>query len=81
MVPKTFRSCGTNAMPARARASASVASMALPSKTIDPAERRSSPATALSSVDLPAPFGPMIETISPGPTVSEAPLRICSPIE
>jgi len=39
---------------------------------------RTSPATAFSSVDLPAPFGPMMARISPGPTASETPLTMSS---
>jgi hypothetical protein len=36
------------------------------------------PVTALSKVDLPAPFGPITETTSPGPTLMVTPDTIAA---
>ncbi len=44
-----------------------------PSSSARPREARTSPAATLSSVDLPQPDGPRIETNSPGATSSETP--------
>ena len=38
-----------------------------------------SPKTALTSVDLPAPFGPMMPTISPSPTSKLQPFKTSTP--
>ena len=78
MVGNTFASCGTNATPRRARSRGGRVSIGAPSSAIPPDFNRSSPATAFSSVDLPAPFGPMIATSSPAPTCRSTPFRISS---
>ena len=78
IAPKILRSCGTKPMPAFARPSAFSRVTSPPLSLIVPSRAWTSPAMVLSSVDLPAPFGPMIETISPGATVREVPFRICS---
>ena len=44
-----------------------------------PLRTGTSPNTALMSVDLPAPFGPMMPTISPRPTWIDAPRRMSTP--
>src|SRR3954452_4789650 len=46
--------------------------MSVPSKLSVPRRLRSMPAMALISVVLPAPLGPITETISPASTTSEA---------
>jgi hypothetical protein len=43
-----------------------------------PAMTGSLPVTALSKVDLPAPFGPITETTSPGPTLMLTPDTIAA---
>ena len=48
-------------------------------KVTVPAITGSRPVTALSKVDLPAPFGPMTETTSPGPTLMLTPDTIAAP--
>src|ERR1700693_604170 len=53
-------------MPARQRRGGGAAVMSTPLRRIKPAAGRSSPAMRLTSVDLPAPFGPMMPTASPG---------------
>ncbi len=60
-------------MPAFERPSASARVTSRPASRISPSRAGTSPASVFSSVDLPAPFGPMIETISPAATCSEAP--------
>src|SRR5437868_13182520 len=47
--------------------------ISLPSKRIDPARGVTRPNTVRSSVDLPAPFAPMIDTTSAGCTATETP--------
>jgi len=49
----------------------------LPKVTV-PVMTGSLPVTALSKVDLPAPFGPITETTSPGPTLMLAPETIAA---
>src|SRR3712207_2633604 len=65
--------------PARARSSGSASVMSSPSKTIRPSviSRPGWPMTALASVDLPEPLGPISACISPERTVRSTPLRIC----
>src|SRR5579859_2671953 len=55
-------------MPNRAWASGGAAVTSTPSNRTRPAVGTASPARQLNSVDLPAPFGPMIPTISPAAT-------------
>ena len=78
MVPNTFFSCGTKAIPLRARWMAPCRVTSAPSRVMVPLRAGTRPATTLSSVDLPAPFGPMTVTISPAPTAISTPLRISS---
>src|ERR1044071_48907 len=75
-----------NAMnrPARARSSGSASVMSWPSKRIWPSvtSRLGWPMTALASVDLPEPLGPISAWNSPERTCRSTPLRIClSPAE
>ena len=48
-----------------------------PCKRIEPAVGANRPLTRLKSVDLPAPFGPMIACRSPAGISSETPRMIC----
>jgi hypothetical protein len=59
-------------MPRRQTRCDGTAARSAPSKRSDPLRARSRPAIVFTSVVLPAPFGPMTATISPGPTASEA---------
>ena len=68
-----FCSCGTNAMPRRLISRGGNAWIGSPRSVMLPCEGCSSPAMVFSSVDLPAPFGPMMATISPSSTV-----RLCA---
>ena len=70
---KTLRSCGTQPMPARARASGGAAVTSRPSMAIVPANRRVTPTMVLTSVVLPTPLRPSTASASPGATVSETP--------
>ena len=54
------------ASPSLARATMSRRSMSRPAKRMEPLSCRTSPATCLMTVDLPAPFGPISAWISPG---------------
>src|SRR3712207_1475349 len=65
--------------PARARSSGSASVMSSPSKRIRPSvtSRLGWPMTALASVDLPEPFGPIRAWNSPERTWRSTPLRIC----
>jgi len=47
--------------------------MSAPAKRIAPARGGTMPNTVRSSVDLPAPFAPMMQTISPVRTASDTP--------
>ena len=51
--------------PARQRAPAAIRVMSSPSSTMRPRSGRSMPVIRLNSVDLPAPFGPMMPSASP----------------
>ena len=78
MLAKMLASCGTKAMPRRARSRAGTPSSVSPSRLRAPNFSGSSPAIAFSRVDLPAPFGPTMATNWPGATSIRAPLRISS---
>ena len=73
------RSCGTKQMPFRRIWSGRRPSMRSPLKRISPSRIGSRPAIAFSSVDLPAPFGPMMHCDLARRTVSVAPFRMAGP--
>src|SRR5947208_16735767 len=52
--------------------------MSSPRKRTRPAVGAWSPVITLKSVDLPTPFGPLTEQISPGRTSDDTPLRAAS---
>src|SRR3954466_8605953 len=58
-------------MPSRHRSQGGNSVMSRPHKRIVPAMGGSTPAIRLNSVLLPAPFGPMMPSTSPGQTASE----------
>src|SRR5919204_3336089 len=53
--------------------------MSRPSSSTLPAEGRSNPLSTFTSVDLPAPFGPIRPTISPRPSSSVTSRSACTP--
>jgi hypothetical protein len=59
------RFSGTVAMPISTMRCGDSPTSSLPSKRIEPPNGRTSPAIALSSVVLPAPFAPRMATASP----------------
>jgi hypothetical protein len=59
--------------PARARRSGRKPRMLAPSNRTSPASGSIAPASTLKSVDLPAPFGPMMPVMLPAAIVSEHP--------
>ena len=67
---KMPRSCGTWAMPSRARAVGVTPARSAPASRTAPSAGLSSPEMARSVVVLPAPFAPSSATTSPLPTVS-----------
>src|SRR5665811_1980953 len=67
------------AMPRLQRAVAGNAVTSSPSNRIVPSDGGVAPAVRLNSVDLPAPFGPIRPTISPGATVMETSLLATTP--
>ena len=72
-VRKMLRPSGTSTSPSRHSRSGAWPLMRVPWKLIVPAKGDCSPATVLSSVDLPAPLGPTTKTISPFSTVRSTP--------
>ena len=58
--------CGTNPTPRCTSLCGGWPVMSSPSSVTEPDRIDTSPSTAFSNVDLPAPFGPMIPTNSPG---------------
>src|SRR6266571_944679 len=66
------RPSGTSAMPWRHTRCGATAPRSSPAKRNSPERARCSPAIVLTSVLLPAPFGPMTETTSPASTSSVA---------
>ena len=66
------RPSGTSAIPWPQMRWGGTVARSSPSRRSSPARQRKSPATALMSVLLPAPFGPMTATTSPSPTSSVA---------
>ena len=79
MVVKMFSVCGTKARPRRTMRWAGLRVISASPRRTTPRETGTRPAIAFISVDLPAPFGPSSTTISPRPTVIEAPLTIGRP--
>ena len=69
--PNSRRPSGTMTIPRVARRSGRTLVMSLPSYTIEPSVGWCRPAIVRSSVDLPAPFAPMIAYTSPGNTRSD----------
>ncbi len=69
--PKSRRPSGTMTIPLVARRSGLTLVMSLPSYRIEPSVGWCRPAIVRSSVDLPAPFAPMIAYTSPGKTRSD----------
>ncbi len=53
--------------------------MSSPSKTMDPLDAGSVPASTAINVDLPAPLGPMRPVIFPGATSSDTPSTALMP--
>ena len=72
MLANNSRFSGTSDIPACTRAETSVVPRAMPSNPTWP-RAGNIPMTAFSSVDLPAPFGPITVTISPAATLSDSP--------
>src|SRR6266576_1453320 len=76
---KVLRPWGTCAMPSRNRRSGRRPPMSLPRNRIWPRRGRMSPEIVRSSVDLPAPFGPIRQTKSPASTSRSTPRRMSPP--
>ena len=74
-----MRPSGTCAMPSRARACDGRPAMFSPRYSIRPPAGTTPPPMALSSVVLPAPFGPTMVTNSPSPTSRETSASAWSP--
>ena len=72
----TFRFCGTYPTPRSTNSCALKPVMLSSPNLISPPRTEHSPKMALSTVDLPAPFGPMTPTNSPCPTVMLQPFKI-----
>ena len=72
----TLSVCGTKAAPISTRRCAGKPVTSPSLKRMVPLDTVIMPKIALSSVDLPAPLGPMIVTISPGSTYIEVPRTI-----
>ena len=71
--------CGTNPTPFPTIACAGRPVTSSASRVTLPLSKTMRPAIAFRSVDLPAPFGPTIVTISPGATSTETPCTIGRP--
>src|SRR5215207_7882119 len=78
-VGKTLFVCGTKPTPLPTSLSALSPVMSSPSSTTVPLRTPTSPNTAFSSVDLPAPLGPIMPTSSPRFTCRLQPLRMFTP--
>jgi hypothetical protein len=66
---KMFRSCGTQPMPAAARASGDSVAISRPPRLREPAKRRVTPTTLSISVVLPTPLRPSTASASPSPSL------------
>jgi len=73
-----LRSCGTNATPSALISRGGRPAIDVPPSRTRPRLGASTPAMTLSSVDLPAPLGPMTPTISPRSTSRSTPLSTSS---
>ena len=67
------RPSGTSATPLRATSSGALPRTEAPATRTSPAATGTSPMIAWSVDDLPAPFGPIRPTISPGATSNDTP--------
>src|SRR3984957_6904680 len=76
MCGKRLRSCGTCTKPRASVARGEAPVMSSPPNETEPARGRSNPLTHLSTVDFPAPFGPIRQVTWPFPTLSETPFKI-----
>jgi hypothetical protein len=74
--PNRLRPCGTNAIPAASSARCDIPLIRWPSKRTSPERGTSMPNSVFSTVDLPAPLGPISSVISPLRTSRVVPLRI-----
>ena len=72
------RPSGTSARCCRTRRLVGQRVMSAPSSMTLPSAAGSSPISALSSDDLPAPLAPSTATTSPSSTVSETPRTACT---
>ena len=75
----TLLFCGTNPIPMDTNLSARLLVMFLSSKVTFPLRTLTRPNRDFSSVDLPAPFGPMMPTNSPDCAYRSHPLRMFTP--
>src|SRR6185503_10594912 len=75
----TLRPCGTYVMPSSSRRRGSSFVMSRPANAMWPCRTASSPNTALKTVDLPAPLGPMTVVIAPRAACRLVPLRTVRP--
>ncbi len=75
----TLLLCGTKPTPRCTSLSARRLVISWPCRVTEPSRIDTSPKRALSSVDLPAPFGPMMPTSSPGCSTRLQPLRMSTP--
>jgi hypothetical protein len=73
---KTFRPWGTYVIPRWSSAAGGWFVMSSPANRTEPSRAGRSPNSVRKTVDLPAPLGPMMETIWPGSTRSDTPRRI-----
>ena len=73
---KMFSVCGTKAMPRRMIWFGLRPVTGAPSRRTSPPNTGTVPATAFTKVDLPAPLGPRIATISPSATEKSIPLTM-----
>ena len=77
---KTFLVCGTKDIPSLTLSCGVNLEISLPSIFTDPDFKFKRPNMAFMAVDLPAPFGPRIETISPLLTFTVQELIISGPL-
>ena len=75
-VAKMFSVCGTKARPCLIFSCAGTAVMSMSPSAAVPEWTGTSPAIALTKVDLPAPFGPSTTTNSPARTAKSTPRTI-----
>ena len=75
--PNSSRRSGTSATP-RATMASTVGRAIVTASSVNVPCERSMPIAAHSSVDLPAPLGPITVTISPALTLSSTPCTACT---